>query len=193
MENNIEEEMQDVRPLTNITTGCLILSLWSILFGLNGPEGFISLIPWMFAGYPIIIFCVIRCFRQGALIDGTVTAVLTGLSLCQLGLKGCLFLVLHCLGKELPADTVLASGYIDGMEDLCCTVLLAFALILACKGKKVLESVFLTVIVLGFFFNALHAFGISACALPAGICIEAFGAWMLLSGCRGLMKAVLQK
>ena len=64
-------------PLCNMILGLLIIAQVPVMFGAISGAGTIWLAPWILCAYPVIVFCVIKMFRDGDMVEATINGVLS--------------------------------------------------------------------------------------------------------------------
>jgi hypothetical protein len=195
-EGDIVEENKmwaDACPLANIATGMLIISLWSLLFGVASPLGIIGALPWILISFPIILIAIVICFKNGEIINGTVNSILTAMALCQNGIKGLIVLAFVTKGIEVPSEVEAVIALVDGGAYIVGTVLLITLFFICFRtGQKTL-GFFILFAILGFFSFAVTNLGFADLNLLAAVSLTIFGAWLVYSGCAMLIENVLGK
>lgn len=123
-------------PLCNMTLGLLIIAQIPIMFGIiSGPQT-IWLMPWVICAYPVILFCVIKMFRDGDMIEATINGVLSCALMGQNAVSSVIWL-LFTLQGQVPPDAVLAGmQMINGLAFLVGSIIITPMGFLAFKGDK---------------------------------------------------------
>lgn len=180
-------------PLANLATGLMILSLWSLLFGVASPVAIIGALPWIGVAFPILLIAIIICFKNGDIMGGTVNAVLTGIALFQNGFKGIIVLIFTVAGVPMPEALSAGMSLIDGGANTAATVILFCVFVILIKAGDKIFAFFVAVATVGFFSLAVTALGLVDLEMVAAVCLTTFGCWLIYSGCAMLMENVLGK
>ncbi len=123
-------------PLCNMTLGLLIIAQIPIMFGvISGPQT-IWLLPWVICAYPVILFCVIKMFRDGDMVEATINGVLSCVLMGQNAISSIIWLMFTLQG-QVPSDAVLAGmQMINGLAFLVGSIIITPMGFLAFKGDK---------------------------------------------------------
>lgn len=101
-------------PLCNLVVALLILAQVPIMFGiLSGPQT-IWIAPWVLCAYPVILFCVIKMFQAGDMINVITNGVLSCILMGQNAVSACIYLAYSANGATVPPDVLAGMAAING-------------------------------------------------------------------------------
>ena len=145
-------------PLCNMILGLLIIAQIPVMFGAISGAGTIWLAPWILCAYPVIVFCVIKMFRDGDMVEATINGVLSCVLMGQNAISGLIWLVFTLQGQLPPAEVLVGMAMINGMA------FLVGAISIGASGIGFL-ALFLLYYGFGDFFALIAACGLTILAL----------------------------
>lgn len=183
----------DATPLGNITTGLVLMTLWPILFGLADTTAMVAVMPWALAAIPFVVLTSVVAIRNGEILPAVANGILSGLTLCQNGIWGAVVVCYTAAGTPIPQVITQAKGYVDGAGFLSAAFMLLWITVVFSRLKNWPMAVAMGVIGVGFCCMGLSDLGLVNLRLPAAVCVVAFAAWMVYSGCAMLVHRSLGK
>lgn len=181
----------DATPLGNITTGLVLMTLWPVLFGLVDTTAMVAVMPWALAAIPFVVLTSVVAIRNGEILPAVANGILSGLTLCQNGIWGAVVVCYTAAGTPIPQMVAQAKGYVDGAAFLSAAFMLLWITVVFSRLKNWPMAAAMGVICLGFCCMGLSDLGLVNLRLPAAICVVAFAAWMVYSGCAMLVHRAL--
>lgn len=163
-------------PLCNMILGLLIIAQIPVMFGAISGAGTIWLAPWILCAYPVIVFCVIKMFRDGDMVEATINGVLSCVLMGQNAISGLIWLVFTLQGQLPPAEVLVGMAMINGMAFLVGAIILLPMAYLAFQGSKIAGicigasgigflALFFLYYGFGDFFTLIAACGLTILAL----------------------------
>ena len=177
-------------PLCNMIVGMLIITQFPVMFGMISAEQTIWLLPWILCAYPMIIICVVKMFRDGAMMDATINGVLSVVLMGQNAIAAAIYLAYSSQGATVPPEVMGGMALINGMAFLAgACILLPFSYLLF-KGNKV-AGICVACAGIGFLSLFPTYWGIANLGLVAGIGLTILGVFLLVPA--GVMLLFPQK
>ncbi|MDO4532867.1 MAG: hypothetical protein Q4C36_04010 [Coriobacteriia bacterium] len=166
-------------PLCNMIVGLLIITQFPVMFGMISGEQTIWLLPWILCAYPMIIICVVKMFRDGAMMDATINGVLSVVLMGQNAISAAIWLAYSSQGTAVPPEVLGGMALINGVAFLAgACILLPFSYLLF-KGNKI-AGVCVACAGIGFLSLFPTYWGIANLGLVAGIGLTILGVFLLI-------------
>jgi hypothetical protein len=124
-------------PLCGLIVALLIFAQFPILFGMDTGTGSIWIFPWVLVSYPVLVYCIIKMFKDGQLADATINGVLSVILMGQNMGSAIIYLTYSANGMAVPPEVLAGMAHINGFAFLLGGCILLIPSIITFKESKV--------------------------------------------------------
>lgn len=156
--------------LGNVCTAVLVFSMIPMMFGMIDSTAVVGVLCWLVPCFIFVIIAVTLMLKHGSVASACLTATMTGVLLCNIGVRGLVLLGFMTRGQKIPQTIGASFDLISGGGFLTGAVFLLAVGVATIKGKNTVQGAAMVVAAVGFIFMALGAFGVSILTM-VGFCL----------------------